>query len=581
MLRSTASPLTVLFLLSLLLHHHPLLAQSTVCGTRPPETHLVHAPGALGDAFYKGIEPLGGAYLPFKGRVRGRVLFVQTRTDMLENEQWPNGQLPLWHETYTNRLHEYFQDMSGGDLDLTLDIFPNLMLTKGTEEGYVAWNLNFGFAIKEMIDSLDVLMSFEPYDLWDSEGNPFNVQESPDGKVDLLIVVFRSIALDQFLPFSGVSDLGFAGYHFVDNSLDRFFYGGSGNWNDAGASGLVLSFLPGRSAVMNSEYAFNVTIHELGHKLFGEAHPADLYSRLGIMAHSGNGHAMNSFERHLAGYIDYRELPPRRDTVITLHDYVSTDDAVLLPVPELARSYYAFEFRGKKSAWDTAPVEGLYIYRIYDSWSKSQKKVLVISAEGSYEWVLDESSSQIVPLRPSALTGYNRLQRIPVNNTIYWADGWWGDERVPYRDDRTELAVRKNPTPDFIFGSDTIHTNLHIRLLAMTDSTATVRISYQYPVILDDTPLASRLDALHLPYPHPISSGQGLGTIPYSIGRAGPVKLLLYDSLGRLLHVLADCQQDAGPHTATFSAGELSAGTYMIVLQTADVRLSRSLLITP
>ncbi|MDT8324105.1 MAG: hypothetical protein RRA94_08345 [Bacteroidota bacterium] len=543
------------------------------CGMRSPEQpHTASASAGI-------IEPYGGAHLPFKGQIRGLVTFVQLRNDDVENNAWPNGSMPLWADMYVERLERYFADMSGGELQLQLDVHPSLMITRGTEEGYVTWGENFGVAIREMIDSLDVIMDFGPYDRWDSEGNPYNLKEQPDGKVDLLIVVFRSISHAGFMPFTGVSDLGFAGHHFVDGSLDRFFYGGSGQWNDAGASGLSLSYLPGRKGVMNAEFAFNVTVHELGHKLFGEAHPADLYGRLGIMARSSNGYSMSSFEKHLAGYIDYRVLNAGRDTVITLTDFVTHGDAALLPIPQHPRSYYAFEFRGKKSEWDTAPVEGLYIYRIFDSWSKSQKRLLVVSAEGSFDWALDDSTGLVYPVRARPIGGFSRMQQIPVDNRIYWAEGWNGDPRVAFRDHRKELAVFKNPSPDFIFGSDTVRTDLHIRLLALTDSTATVRISYQYPTILTtDNPVPEQ-SALALPFPHPTRTAVS-SIVDYRISRPSFVRLRLLDALGRNVQVLDRGRKAAGTHRTVLNADGLAPGSYLMVLETGEHRLLRRILIT-
>lgn len=543
------------------------------CGMRTPELSEVRKENA------GRIEPYGGAHLPFKGRIRGLVTFVQLRNDDVENNAWPNGSMPLWADLYVERLERYFSEMSGGALQLQLDMHPSLMMTRGTEEGYVTWGQNFGDAIKEMIDSLDVLMDFAPYDRWDSEGNPYNVKEEPDGKVDLLIVVFRSISHGGFLPFTGVSDLGFAGHHFVDGTLDRFFYGGSGEWNDAGSSGLTLSYLPGRKGVMNAEFAFNVTVHELGHKLFGESHPADLYGRLGIMARSSNGYSMSSFEKHLAGYIDYRVLNAGRDTVVTLTDFVTRGDAVLLPVPQHARSYYAFEFRGKKSEWDTAPVEGLYIYRIYDSWSKSQKRLLVMSAEGSFDWALNDSTGMVYPVGPRPIGGYSRMQQIPVNNRVYWAEGWDGDARVAFRDHRNELAVLKNPSPDYIFGSDTIRTDLHIRLLSLSDSSATVRISYQYPTILSaSVPVADQV-SLSLPFPHPLHAG-GSSSVDFHIPRPAHIRLHLIDALGRRVQELVHGQRPAGSYRTSLHTDDLAPGSYLLVLETGAGRIARRILIT-
>ncbi len=556
--------------------HEPIAAQSVILET----------PGAPDRGLVKTvvssprIEAHGGAYLPLKGHIRGLVVFVQVRNDEVQDSGWPLGELPAWKDSYVQQLSQYFDDMSNGELELNLDVYPDLMVTQNTENGYREWGLDFGYAIKEIIDSLDVTIDFSLYDTWDSEGNAYALEEAPDGKVDLMIFAFRSTSNVDFLPWSGISDLGFAGYHFVDEGFDRFIYGGTGAWNDAGSTGLTLAYRPGYKLVMNEWYAFKISIHELGHKLFGEGHPSELYGGLGLMSNASAGYAMNSFERHLAGYMTYRELTPERDTIVTLRDYVTHNDAVLITVPDLLRSYYALEFRAKVDHWDTAPSEGLYIYRIYDSWSKNQKKVLVISAEGAYDWELDTLTNKIHPVRPSPLKGYNRLQRIPIDGKNYWAEGWQGTPDVAFNMSRSNFAVWKNPTPDFMFGSDTVETNLHIDVLDMTDSTVTVKISYQDPVILaaDNPPLPGQ--TLGSPYPHPLPSGTRGFSIPVQLESTADARLLIFDALGRQLSVLHDGRLPAGENLLRIEAPDLQAGTYLLVFETPETRYSRLLIVS-
>ena len=558
----------------------PLAAQHFSCGTRPSDVYQPSGGGASsGTLLGGGIESHGGAHLPFQGYVRGLVVFVQTLNDSKEDASWPLGQLPTWNEDYVTRLERYYTDMSHGTMELDLDVHPGTMVTRNTEDGYVYWGLKYGDAIKEILDSLDVHMDFAIYDRWDSEANTYRLKEQPDGKVDLLIFVFRSISNSVFMPFSGVSDLGFAGHHFLDGSTERYVYGGSGHFNDAGSSGLSISFRPGHSAVMNPAYAFTSTIHELGHKLFGEGHTNELYGGLGTMANSGNGHAMSSFERHLAGYIHCRDLRPGTDTVITLTDYVSTGDAALLAIPQLDRAYFAFEFRGRKSEWDTAPIEGLYVYRIYDSWSKSQKRVQVISAEGAYEWAVDTATNTVHPIRSAPLTGYNRLQRIPIDGRNYWADGWWGVPSIAFREYRTEMAPWKNPSSSFMWGSDTIDSHVRMRLIALSDSTATVGISYGKPAILTADMPPVPAGTLGMPYPHPLSASAGGAHVPFSLARAGHVRLTLHDALGRTVATLTEGNRAEGAHRVFIPIRDLTAGTYHLLLETPAGRTARTVLI--
>ncbi len=525
------------------------------------------------------IESHGGAHLPTHGEVRGLILFIEMRGDDTPDVHWKLGALPDWAQSYADRLTENFLDMSGGDLEIKLDIYPDPILTRSTEDNYVYWNQRYGDAIKEIIDSIDVNMDFAPYDNWYSGGRAYRLEPGGEGKVDLIIAVFRSIANPNFLPFSGISDLGFGGYKFVDGSLDRWVYGGSGQYNDAGSSGITLCKRPGSKEVVSEEYAFQVSLHEIGHKLFGEGHPAELYGGLGLMANAGNGVAMNSFERRLAGYIDYRQLTPGRDTVFTLTDYLTRNDAVLLPIPEHDRSYYSFEFHSKDSKWDSAPTAGLYIFRLYDSWSKNQKQVLLISAEGSFQWQVDSTTNMVEQVRSDPISGYNRFQRIPIDGTNYWAYGWWGDERSAFTMRHPEFSVLKNPSPDYLLGPDTIHTNLHISLLDMTDSTATVRVSYQSPVILNTNYAADVDFNLDPSYPNPVLKG-GTAYITFTLEYATDVLLELFDVSGKRIGVLDRGKKSAGTHSAAIQTSSLQPGAYFVRLRSADRVLHRKFVIS-
>jgi hypothetical protein len=550
----------------------PISAQehdANFCGMR-------HADGTALD---KSIEPHSGAHLPTHGSIRGIVVFVQTPNDAVEDHDWPRGAMPLWADAYAERVQRYFGEMSRGAMQLQIDLYPELMVTRNREDDYVYWQQNFGHAIRELLDTLKNNIDFSQYDLWDSERKAYQVRPGPDGKVDLIIFIFRSIANTAFLPFSGVSDLGFPGYHFLDGSLGRWVYGGTGHFNDASSSGITICRSPGYRMVIDPEFAFTVTVHEFGHKILGEGHPAELYGGLGVMANAGNGYAMSSFERHLAGYIDYLPIVPGNDTTVVLRDYVTTGDALLIPIPQLSRSYYGLEFRARASEWDTAPTGGLYAYRIYDSWGRNQKTVEVICAEGKFVWALDSTTGNVRPVRPSPLNGYNRYQRIPMNGKTYWANGWWGDPRSAFTMERPSFSVLKNPTPDFLSGRDTIFTNLHITLLAMDDSSATVQISYRAPSILGLRPVPGQSFSLSPPYPNPLRQNDR-GMVPLTAGRRGEIRVRLHDALGRELRTLHTGDVEAGDGLLAVSADGLPAGMYTIVLESEEGYSVQPLLIT-
>src|SRR5690606_1642755 len=65
-------------------------------------------------------------------------------------------------------------------------------------------------------------------------------------------------------------------------------------------------------------------------------------------------------------------------------------------------------------------------------------------------------------------------------------------------------------------------------------------------------------------------------TISYEVAASAPVRLAIYDVLGREVAVLVDARQEAGTHGAVFEAAGLAAGTYVYRLVVGnDVQTGR------
>ncbi|MEM7786327.1 MAG: PKD domain-containing protein [Bacteroidota bacterium] len=69
---------------------------------------------------------------------------------------------------------------------------------------------------------------------------------------------------------------------------------------------------------------------------------------------------------------------------------------------------------------------------------------------------------------------------------------------------------------------------------------------------------------LSAPYPNPSSASV---RVPYAVPEAGPVRLGVYDALGREVAVLVDGPDPAGRHEAGLLAGSLPAGVYLVRLE--------------
>ena len=76
----------------------------------------------------------------------------------------------------------------------------------------------------------------------------------------------------------------------------------------------------------------------------------------------------------------------------------------------------------------------------------------------------------------------------------------------------------------------------------------------------ESTPRTTRLDAA---FPNPF---QDAATLRYAVGEPGPVRLTVYDVLGREVAVLVDDVRAAGEHTARLDARHLASGVYIVRL---------------
>ena len=85
-------------------------------------------------------------------------------------------------------------------------------------------------------------------------------------------------------------------------------------------------------------------------------------------------------------------------------------------------------------------------------------------------------------------------------------------------------------------------------------------ISYLLKRILYQTPFS-----LEKNYPNPFNPTT---TIEYSIGIAGPTKLMIYDILGREVVSLVNEYKQIGRHKVMWNASTMSSGVYFYRLET-------------
>jgi glucose/arabinose dehydrogenase len=79
---------------------------------------------------------------------------------------------------------------------------------------------------------------------------------------------------------------------------------------------------------------------------------------------------------------------------------------------------------------------------------------------------------------------------------------------------------------------------------------------------------------LHRNYPNPFNP---VTTFRFELPAAAPVRLVVYDLMGRVVAVLVDGVQEAGVHTVAFDATTLPSGTYLYRLENPQGRLTRTM----
>ncbi len=77
-------------------------------------------------------------------------------------------------------------------------------------------------------------------------------------------------------------------------------------------------------------------------------------------------------------------------------------------------------------------------------------------------------------------------------------------------------------------------------------------------------------------YPNPFNP---VTTIKYMLAMDGPVKLTVYDNMGREVSVLLDKYQQAGQYGISWSARDMSSGLYFYRLEAGDLALTRKMLL--
>ncbi len=410
----------------------------------------------------------GGLHMTSLGAVKALVVFVQFygETRNPESTQWPLNQQPTYFSSFldpspTNPLNNgnlthFYRRMSFDQFIVYGE--PQFAITQYPESHYrgLYGDDAFGEVNREVLQSLDAQVDFGDFDNWTfTEGNPNGHHQSPDGNVDLIIMLYRNIIYPGGQGGSGgagIAIIGWVGDLVLDGKTIKYGFPGSGVTNGGGHAGQQVSSVR----------------HEVGHLLFGAGHAShgknvcdepDQYGFHGITASNPNT-TITAYERERMRWINFNDRPAGTSWG-SIPDFVTSGVAYRIVIPQTDQAFIIENHQKVDPLFDDPiyifPGKGLYIYRI-DGLDHNHPHYDVMSAEGDYNWSNPywipyggwqygiipvfrkiqsnrlgfDARDHLQHTRPDIRFGCLRVFAIEVNGQGVFHERLWGDEKDFY-----------------------------------------------------------------------------------------------------------------------------------------------------
>ncbi len=388
-----------------------------------------------------------GYALPAQGNIHVLFIFAQFPDDnyMPDDPQWKKGDEPqrmkdntwvdsTWNEKATPwSMTDYFNVMSFNKLKFTGGM--DTVTIPHSREWYFQNRKSVGAINRNIIETLDERIDFSAFDKIKTLPNQ-EFEQSPDKKVDMVIVVYRNILMD-----------------YPDSIAEKYNNIFGAGWVGSLETGTIYvddSTRTVRTGATIRDYfykdPFRFSIHEFAHFLLGgnEYHNGRGFWAM-LSGFEVRSFMINSYERNRLGWINIRTIPNDTLTIknIPLRDFIITGDAVRIEIDSAASQYFYLENHQRISRWDNSSKvmseKGLYVLR-QDASNGDAVFMQMIPADGRFNW---EVNSYAYPnWYPKGLpvferkdenkeTGYHDLQYVPFNyegkqyppnQIIYYAD---------------------------------------------------------------------------------------------------------------------------------------------------------------
>jgi len=316
-------------------------------------------------------------------------VFIQFLNDSThpESSEWPIDRPPFFLNTYLDSAEnidsapwsftDYFRKMSFDSLKITGKSY--FIITRHPEKYYRdtlhLGNNAYSESNREALQRLDSVIDFSLYDDWTFKPNSHS--DSSDGKVDLIIFLYRNSTFPPGEPAQGIAVAGYGKDLILDKKIIKFGFPGSGMTNSGGWQGM--------RGILRS------TKHEFGHLLFGDGHPAYYNAGIKGITYLGMwgimpipGFCANAYEREKLGWIKIQEVKENNSFILT--DFASTGTAVRITIKN--NQAYILENHQQISIYDSEidrdSAKGLFIYKVIGSGNHPVYDVEC--ADGKFDW---------------------------------------------------------------------------------------------------------------------------------------------------------------------------------------------------
>ncbi len=336
--------------------------------------------------------------------LRALIVLVQFKDDAYQRNDWPLNQEPsnwmglnMADETVTQNstnynLTHYYTTMSMGKFKFIANTV--YVITSNTRQEYINMNYARREINKQILESLSGEINWTNYDNWTKTGL-FNQSWGKDGYVDMVVFVYRNVALDKTNPSLWESLLDFSGYTAIAElgggsvySLDKNYIDPDFTYRNSGVT------------IGHSEHGLDWTrnniIHEIGHHFLGSGnHTKD--GAWGMLSNWGcRSQMINAYERDRLGWGTKLQYSYNPATPITLPDYISTGTYLKIIVPGSSpASCYYLENHQRIAAFDnidkTSGGQGVYV--INQTNLASGDYTYFYNAQGKYNWTLYDRES--------------------------------------------------------------------------------------------------------------------------------------------------------------------------------------------